>query len=218
MSNSRDLSTDPTDGTGPSWVVLDAMGVIYEHGDDVQHLLIPYLRTHSCPLDDNEIRALYIACSLGELSSTEFWRRAEVYGACSDDDYCQLHRLNEAVIDVAREMVARDVRIACLSNDVTEWSRLLRRRFGLDEVISEWVISGDERVRKPARGIYHVLLRRLGCDAGDVVFVDDGEANLDAAAREGMWTVMYTGGDERRSLRHRSASSPAELRALLSMR
>jgi len=200
-------------GVEPSWVVLDAMGVIYQPGDDVQQLLIPYLRAHACPLDDDEIRALYVECSLGKLPSNELWRRAGVDGVCSDEDYCRSHRLNEGVVDFGREMAARGVGIACQSNDVSEWSRILRRRFGLDELVSEWVISGDEGVRKPSRDIYRALLGRLGCAAGDVVFVDDSEANLDAAAVEGMRTVLFA---ERRrgSLRHPSASSAADLRAL----
>jgi HAD superfamily hydrolase (TIGR01509 family) len=163
-------------------VVLDAMGVIYQPADDVRGLLIPYLRAHACPLGDDEIRALYMECTLGRFSSTELWRRAGVKGACSDEDYCRSHRLNRGVIDVAREIAARGVGIACLSNDVSEWSGILRRRFGLEDVVSEWVISGDVGVRKPSPQIYRILLGRLGCAATDVVFVDDSEANLDAAA------------------------------------
>jgi putative hydrolase of the HAD superfamily len=30
------------------FVVLDAMGVLYQHGNVVGSLLIPYLRTHGC--------------------------------------------------------------------------------------------------------------------------------------------------------------------------
>ena len=201
-------------GTEPSWVALDAMGVIYQPGDDVRQLLIPYLRAHACPLDDVEIRALYVECTLGRFSSAELWRRTGVEGVCSDEDHCRSHRLNEGVIDVAREMAGRGARIACLSNDVSEWSRILRRRFGLEEVVSEWVISGDVGVRKPSAEIYRILLGRLGCAADEVVFVDDSEPNLDAAAVEGMRTVLFA---ERRrgSLGHPSASSPAELHMLL---
>ena len=190
-------------GAKPPWVVLDAMGVIYEHGDDVRDLLIPYLRAHACPLDDDQIRALYVECSLGKLSSTELWRRAGVEGACLDEDYCRSHRLNERIVNLAREMAAQGVGIACLSNDVSEWSRILRRRFGLDEVVSVWVISGDEGVRKPAREIYRVLLGRIGCAADGVVFVDDSEANLDAAAVEGMRTVLFAEPGHRSTLRLR---------------
>ena len=197
----------------PLWLVLDAMGVIYRPGDDVQGLLIPYLRAHACPLNDNEIRALYVECTLGKLSSTEFWRRAGVEGVCSDEDHCRSHRLNGGVVDFGREMAARGVGIACLSNDVSEWSRILRHRFDLSEIVSEWVISGDVGVRKPSPEIYRILLGRLECAAADVVFVDDSEANLNAAAGEGLRTVLFA-ERRRHSVRHPSASSAADLRAL----
>ena len=37
----------------------------------------------------------------------------------------------------------------CLSNDISEWSKKLRARFGLDRYIRGFVISGDAGVRKP---------------------------------------------------------------------
>ena len=173
-------------------VVLDAMGVIYRDGDDVHDLLVPYLRAKGCHLDESRVRALYLACSLGQISSGDFWRLAGVGRLASDEEYCEGYRLNDRVTDLLRELQTRGIRTACLSNDVSEWSRLLRKRFGLESLIPTWVISGDVGIRKPAPEIYQVLLHKLGCDGSAVVLVDDSVRNLDAATTLGMDTILFT--------------------------
>ncbi len=174
------------------WVVFDAMGVMYRDGDDVRNLLVPYLRAKGCHLDEARIRELYLACSLGQISSEDFWRSAGVDRLASDEEYCEGHQLNVQVTDLLRELHVPGIRTACLSNDVSEWARLLRNRFGLDGLISTWVISGDVGVRKPTRGIFQVLLETLDCTGPDVVFVDDSVKNLDAATTLGIRTIHFT--------------------------
>ncbi|MCL1922605.1 MAG: hypothetical protein FWG15_01830 [Propionibacteriaceae bacterium] len=51
-------------------LALDAMGVIYRHADDVEELLIPYLRDRGCVVPTAQIEELYHRCSLGQISST----------------------------------------------------------------------------------------------------------------------------------------------------
>lgn len=47
-------------------------------------------------------------------------------------------------------------------------------------------------VRKPDEAIYLELVRRLGCPAADIVFIDDFAENLVPAAKLGMKTVLFT--------------------------
>ena len=178
--------------------VLDAMGVIYKHGDDVGEVLIPYLREKGCPFPAEEIERAYTECSLGRMTSKEFWDRLGVGGVASDVEYCLLHELTESLFGLLERLTSAGVRVACVSNDVSEWSRELRRRFDLDRYIGLWVVSGDVGVRKPDEKIYRLLLERVGVSAPEVVFVDDKPANLDTAARRGMSTVVF--GDRRESV------------------
>src|SRR5437899_1493221 len=141
-------------------VVFDAMGVLYESADDVGDLLIPYLRARSCQLSDTEIRARYVECSLGKMSSADFWAAAGARGA-ADEEYCRGHRLTAGTRAVLAELQTEGIRMACLSNDVSSWSRLLRERFGLTEYIRDWVISADIGIRKPDADAFAVLCRRV---------------------------------------------------------
>lgn len=139
----------PLDRDAIDAVLFDAMGVLYSAADDVGELLVPYLRSHGCVLLRDEIAQLYQECSLGKMSSADFWATAGATGA-SDEEYCRNHRLTEGVVAVLAELDATGVRLGCLSNDVREWSKLLRERFGLGEYLTDWFVSGDIGVRKPA--------------------------------------------------------------------
>ncbi len=187
-----DMSLAPTalDRDAIDVVAFDAMGVLYSSADDVGELLIPYLRDHGCVLDRGEITRLYEECSLGALSSTDFWAAAGASGA-SDEEYCRHHRLTEGMVALLAELDATGVRLACLSNDVSEWSKLLRERFGLSEYITDWVISGDIGVRKPAPEAFATLSRRLDVIPERILLIDDREANVAAARTAGLQALRF---------------------------
>jgi putative hydrolase of the HAD superfamily len=173
------------DMSAPTDLNRDAIDVVGE-------LLVPYLRSHGCVLRHDEIARLYEECSLGELSSTEFWAATGASGA-SDEEYCRNHRLTEGIVTLLAELDVTGVRLACLSNDVSEWSKLLRERFGLSEYITDWFISGDIGVRKPAPEAFAALCRRLDVIPERILLIDDREANIAAARTAGLQALRFGG-------------------------
>ena len=174
------------------WLVLDAMGVIYRAGDDVADLLIPYLRGNGCQLADAEIEALYLDASLGRMTSSQFWQRCGVDD--SDADYITSHSLSPGLKALLKDVTARGIRIACLSNDVSEWAALQRDHFGLADFIDPWCISGDVGVRKPDVGAFRALLGTIEAEPDECLFVDDRQRNIDAARAVGFRTVLFGTG------------------------
>ncbi|WP_196425867.1 HAD family hydrolase [Amycolatopsis camponoti] len=181
---------DPLDRDAIDVVLFDAMGVLYSSADDVGQLLVPYLRSHGCVLRREEIVLLYQECSLGKMSSADFWATAGASGA-SDEDYCHNHRLTEGVVAVLAELDATGVRLGCLSNDVSEWSKLLRERFGLGEYLTDWFISGDTGVRKPDPEAFAGVCRRLDVLPNRILLIDDRAENVSAARASGLQALRY---------------------------
>jgi len=68
----------------------------------------------------------------GAITAQDFWRGMGVSPAL-EDEYLGHHRLNEGVIEFMRTCQAAGMEVWCLSNDVAEWSRKLRRRLELEE-------------------------------------------------------------------------------------
>ena len=162
-------------------LVLDAMGVLYQAGDDVADLLVPFVHRHgtaSPPAED--IDRDYVAASLGQMELAEFWARMGI-DAGREDEYLAGHRLIDGTLDALPRLKSRYGRLACLSNDVSRWSLKLRRQFGLEAWIDTWFISGDLGLRKPSPAIYLEAAERLGVAPGEITFVDDRPRNLDAA-------------------------------------
>lgn len=174
------------------WVVLDAMGVIYSIGRDVENLLIPFLRERGCEAPDDHIQRDYKACSLGHMNSDDFWMACgmEAYDGL-DCEYTFQHNLSAGLLPTLAALRERGVHIACLSNDVSEWARLLRRRFRLDRWVEKWIISADVGLRKPNSLIYARLLGELESKAENCLIVDDNMRNIEAAAKLDFQTMHF---------------------------
>jgi putative hydrolase of the HAD superfamily len=116
-------------------VVLDAMGVLYRHGNVVSGVLIPYLRDHGCTQTEAEIRRLYRRCTLGQLSTEEFWAALGVGLSASDVEYCRRHQLTAGTVETLRSLREAGVTVLVLTNDAGPWSAHVRRRFWLEPYV-----------------------------------------------------------------------------------
>ena len=192
-------------------LVLDAMGVIYEVGDDVGKLLVPFVREKNGKSDITVVERLYDEATLGRLSAEQFWTALGLDPKL-EDEYLQRYRLSPGL----REFLAADhfSSIWCLSNDLSEWSLKLRQRFGLEAYIDGFVVSGDVGCRKPEPRIFHILLERVKAEAARMIFVDDKKINLDTAASLGFDTVLFDPGGTAGPVSHRVARGFRDLAKL----
>lgn len=135
----------------------------------------------------------------GDLDGPQYWRRvAERCGIAAAGPLCQkLTELdtrswsyaNQPVLDIARRLPERGVKIAILSNMPLELAR--------------WVLSADTwlprfqhhtfsckvRANKPAPEIYQHCLEGVALAPEKVLFVDDRRENVEAAATLGMQII-----------------------------
>jgi putative hydrolase of the HAD superfamily len=99
---------------------------------------------------------------------------------------------NEELFDHLRGVKADGIPLVMCTNNVREWEVRWRAMLPIDEVFDAVVDSAWVGVRKPDREIYEVALERIGLPAPDVVFVDDVDLNVAAAAALGMRTVHFS--------------------------
>jgi 2-haloacid dehalogenase/putative hydrolase of the HAD superfamily len=95
-----------------------------------------------------------------------------------------------AVIDA---LAARDTPQFALTNmPQSKWpavQAISPAHFGL---FRDAIVSGDEKVIKPDRRIYEIVLERTGLQASDLLFIDDSAANIQAAMDIGFHTHHFT--------------------------
>ena len=53
------------------------------------------------------------------------------------------------------------------------------------------VVSGEEKMRKPAPGFYQLLLDRYNLNADDVIFIDDNLRNIKASQAIGIHSIQF---------------------------
>jgi putative hydrolase of the HAD superfamily len=189
------------------WIVFDAMGVIFEEGDDILNRLIPFLRRRGCAVGEETVHALYRKASLGLVSCRDFWNGLGLGGQYPviETEYLDTClQLDSHLIETAERLAGR-YSLAILSNDIGAWSAHLRARHGLDRLFQTAVISSEAGVRKPAPEIYQILLDRLQAEGKDCLFLDDRIPNLAPAAALGFVAVLLAKEDspESRGIRHR---------------
>lgn len=141
-------------------------------------------------------RELLVALETGEIEEPEFERRfAEILQLPSEgliDGLFSGVGPEPAMVDAVRRARAAGVRTALVSNS---WGVHRYPTEMFDELFDGIVISGHERVRKPAPRMYELGAERAGVHAEMCVFVDDLTFNLPPAQALGMATVHHTSAD-----------------------
>ncbi|MEZ5377199.1 MAG: HAD-IA family hydrolase [Acidimicrobiales bacterium] len=177
----------------PAVVALDGMGVLYRQGDDINQLLVPFVRQRGSEVSHDKIVARARAMSLGRITAAEFWAGVGLDGDPNelDDDYLNLFQLSPGVVRFLRYLRENGVQVACVTNDSTNWATKLRAKHSLEGLIDPWIVSGAIGVRKPDQPIYEVLRRLTRAAPSTILVVDDELDNLDAARRLGFRTAWF---------------------------
>ena len=173
-------------------MVFDAMGVIFEVGDDTNDLVVPFVRERNGRVSQGQINDLYRLASLGQITSEAFWRAVGLGAEYPQVENAYLNTCFtlDAEFKPVAARLAQAFKLGILSNDVKEWSSHLRARHGLD-CFDAVAISGEVGYRKPDVKIYNAFLQMADASPEACVFVDDRTKNLNAANTLGFKTVYF---------------------------
>jgi putative hydrolase of the HAD superfamily len=103
-------------------------------------------------------------------------------------------RLEPASVELVSALAEAGASLALLSNAPSSFARFAEKQ--------EWaqhfrvrVFSGDVGVAKPDPAIFELLLARLDAQAGDCLFFDDRQSNVDGARAVGLRAHRWQGVD-----------------------
>ena len=94
---------------------------------------------------------------------------------------------------LVERLAARDVPLFGLTNFGAEFWPQYYASEPLLRLFRDIVVSGDERCAKPDPAIYAIAEKRFGFPPQALLFIDDKQENLDAAAARGWHTHLFTG-------------------------
>lgn len=175
------------------WIIFDAMGVIYTEGDDVTNWVVPFLKEKNENVDISDIQEVYHKAAVGQMTSTQFFEHFGIEDAAlAMYEYVKKYpKIDENFIEVAQRLMGK-YRLAMLSNDLDEWSRLQIKKFKLDTIIEKTIISGNVKVAKPNRDIYIRAISELDAMPEECLFIDDKERNLLPAKNLGFNVLRFS--------------------------
>jgi 2-haloacid dehalogenase len=97
----------------------------------------------------------------------------------------------DGTVALLDELRSRPLRLLALTNWSAETFPIGQRHFPFLDWFEGVVVSGVEKLIKPDRAIYELLLRRYGVAAERAVFIDDSKANVDGARHAGLHAIHF---------------------------
>ena len=142
-----------------------------------------------------KLQALCLQGDLGKLSKVEFnIEVAKLVGISAEEVEkgieAELH-LNDSLVVYAESLIKRGFRIACLSNGSHEWTTYVIKKYGLERLFEQIIISSELGVVKPDPKIYLHALDALKIKPSDCIFIDDRKENTDAAETLGICSLVF---------------------------
>lgn len=101
-------------------------------------------------------------------------------------------------VEIMREIKRAGYPVYGLSNWSTETFPLLQHRYQFLPELDGYLLSGMAGVAKPDEEIFRIFLARFERNAEDCVFIDDTQANVDAARRLGFNAILFTSAGQLR--------------------
>jgi putative hydrolase of the HAD superfamily len=142
---------------------------------------------------DPAARELLVALETGQLNEqqfeVEFAELLEIESEGLVDGLFAGVQPDVEMVDAVRRAHAAGIHTALVSNS---WGVHRYPHDMFEELFDGVVISGEERIRKPALRMYELGAERAGVPADQCVFVDDLPHNLTPAEELGMATVHHT--------------------------
>ena len=102
-------------------------------------------------------------------------------------------QLNDDMVAFIHDLKAAEIPIGILTNNVREFREWWWPLMDFESVFDTIVDSHEVGMRKPNPAIYHLTMDRIGAVPARTAFLDDLEANVNAANRLGMHGIHVTG-------------------------
>jgi len=98
----------------------------------------------------------------------------------------------EGTHDLVHRLAARRVPLFCLTNFGDEFWQMFRPTQPIFDLFEDVIVSGVEKVAKPAPRIYEIVEERTDRFGADLFFTDDNPANIEAARARGWDAHLFT--------------------------
>jgi putative hydrolase of the HAD superfamily len=152
-----------------------------------------------------------LALDRGDISPDDYWIAfAKVAGLASPPSAALLAdlkkwdmemwlTLNDPMLDWVERLHKAGYKLALLSNLHQSFADHLRGHAAWLHHFHVPIFSAEVRRVKPEPEIYRHVIEKLGVPAGELLFIDDRQTNIDAAREHGIHSLLFTSIEDLRS-------------------
>jgi HAD superfamily hydrolase (TIGR01509 family) len=174
------------------WDVMDTLVV-----DPFRHVMPAFFGMTLAQLLEEKHPTAWGRFERGELSEAEFLATFFKDGRQYDHEGFKArvrasYRWIEGIEPLLARLRERGADMHALSN-YPEWYAWIEERLALSRYLSWSFVSCRTQLRKPDPAAYELAAQRLGLGPEQVLFVDDRQANCDAARAIGLSAIHFTG-------------------------
>lgn len=134
----------------------------------------------------------------GDLTPAEYWSKVvpdalddTLVGRLRQWDVEMWRNINPSMTEWLDQVRAKGFKTALLSNMHPDMASYARRNFEWLRSLDCSILSCEVRLIKPGRAIYERCLERLALRPSEALFVDDREANVQAARDAGIPSLRF---------------------------
>jgi putative hydrolase of the HAD superfamily len=136
---------------------------------------------------------------IGAVTERQFWmnmaKRLKAPMPKADslwtEAFAQAYKPRQEMFSLASRLRRAGCKTAILSNTEKPVVKIINKQ--KYDAFDVTVLSCLEGTAKPGREIYDLTLDRLGIPAGQTLFIDDKQANIDGAKQAGLQTILFKG-------------------------
>jgi 2-haloacid dehalogenase len=131
-----------------------------------------------------------------EEKCAEFPQRADLIRRFNTHWLDSMGEVMMDTVDLLRQLNEAGYPLYGLSNWSVSKFNLVKERFVFLESLDGYLLSGEVKQIKPEPEIFHTLLKRINQQACNCLFIDDSEANIQAAGQLGFQTLLFESADQ----------------------
>jgi glucose-1-phosphatase len=134
---------------------------------------------------------------LGSITIQEHWEnlRGQLQQSPEEfelllEEFFARDEIDVVLIETIRKL-HQTYKTALLSNAWDDLRQTLHARWNIDGMFDELIISAEVKMVKPDPRIFHLAVDKLSVQPYEAVFIDDVGENVDAASKEGLFSIRF---------------------------
>lgn len=175
---------------------MNHKGVIFDFFGVISSEIAPFWFAKYFPQDQIiNLKEKYVSpADRGEISYTqlidELAKAANIAPEKVKKEWDDLVIINEKVVAFIKETKGTH-KVGLLSDSPSEFLRSILHKHNLENLFDTIVISSEVNITKKNKDIYSLILKKMGLDPTEVIFIDDNINNIKIAEELGIRGYKY---------------------------